>query len=91
VQGGHALATGSLGYPSQLARACIQPHGRLQMSRIHKFRDRTADQVNRLRSHSCAVEAALSVSHLLGAADGRVCVAMDTFIPPLIQERRFSF
>jgi hypothetical protein len=37
-------------------------------SSIHKVRGRTVDQVNRFRSHSCAVEANLSASNLPGAA-----------------------
>ena len=40
----------------------------LVVSRIRKVRGRTTDQVNRLSSHSCAVEANLSASNLPGAA-----------------------
>ena len=54
----------------RLADQAFDPCPQRQMlaSSIHKVRGRTVDQVNRFRSHSCAVEANLSASNLPGAA-----------------------
>ena len=58
--------------PRLLTRFSVLPtaHRRTgaNISRIHKVRGRTADQVNSLRSRSYAVEANLSASNLPGTA-----------------------